>query len=489
MSKEQIRFVSLGIQSYAKIDKKIKPTVIYPVDVAPDIKSIDPDGGVFLILPKGFNVALLEGDQGEGKTSILKFLAESFAAIEAPENAVNTIDQDKKGKTRIYGKDGNLYEIRLTKSTLVVEEIVTEAPYGEIKHDEKGREIKKEMKTPKAFIKKTIGPAGIDPNTLKNMSGAEQVQWVRSLFSLSTESLTREVENNKKRKEAYDKRTGVNRDLKFYTNLVEQSPYSTELEKWEEHFNSTVHDNVETEISETQKKFTEYQAFVAETEQLKQQKERSDVDIKFLDQDIEELERKLALMKNRRIELGKANDVLATVITEREAMQNEKKAVVEENEKAVQKLTDANEFRNKKKEFEAMKENKRKMDELSKEATSLTATVDECDKWKEEFVRSFTPQIAEMELCIPDDKETREGIFFRGASSNKWSESEAWEVAIAFWEELNIRIVFVENVSSLGSAAIEKLNYFANNGGYVFGSLMNRAEKNLKITISNQLPQ
>jgi hypothetical protein len=491
MSKEQIRFVSLGIQSYGKINKATKPDIVYPLDLTPDIANLDPDGGVLIVFPEGCHVTLLEADQGRGKTSVITAIREGFANIEAPENAVNTEDNDKKGKFRVWGKDGVLYEIRLTKSTYVLEEIVTEN--GQPKLNEKGKEIKKEPKSPKATILKAIGPSGVDPNTLKEMKPAEQVKWIRSLYSLSTEALALEVENNNKRKTAYDNRTGVNNKYKFYKNLVEQS---THYPRWkndpkslEEHFAQTTHDNVEQEVADIQKKYSDYQRYENDFNRLRAQEQNLTREIGEKANEIIELEKKLELLKANQVQRINEQNILNTRIEEGEKWLEANKQVVEDNNNAIKKIQDANTFRNERKEFHELLENKKQMDHFESESQRLTNIVNACDQWKKEFVKSFTPDIPEIEICIPDENDPREGILFRGATSDKWSESEAWEVASQIWESLGIRIIFVENVTSLGSGAIEKLNHFANNGGYVFGTMMNRAEKNLKITISNQLPK
>jgi hypothetical protein len=491
MSKEQIRFVSLGIQSYGKINKATKANIVYPLDIEEDIKNLDPDGGVLIVFPDGLHVTLAEGDQGRGKTSLITALREGFGNIAAPENAVNTIDNDKKFCYRVWGKDGVLYEIRGTKSTYVVEEVVTED--GKPKLNEKGKEIKKVPKSPKDTILKALGPSGVDPNTLKEMKPAEQVQWIRSLYSLSSDALKLEHENNAKRKEAYDSRTVANNKHKSHKGFVEQSPLYTrwqnEGEKLEEYFAQTTFDNVEEAVQETQKKFNDFQTYVQGTLTLRNNFENINDKVQEADLEIKELETRLARLRLEQEERIADRDKISERIKEREKWQRDHQHIVDDNNNAVKKIQEANTFRNERKEFQTLLENKKQMDHWESESQRLTSIVMACDQWKKDFVKTFTPDIPEIEICIPDEEDKREGIFFRGSSSDKWSESEAWEVASQIWEVLGIRIIFVENVSSLGSGAIGKLNHFANHGGYVFGTLMNRAEKNLKITISNQLPE
>jgi hypothetical protein len=492
MSKEQIRLVSLGIQSYGKIDKATKSEVVYPLDLTPDLQNLDPDGGVLIVFPEGYHVALFEADQGRGKTSAMTAIREGFGNIAAPGNAVNTIDNDKRFKYRVWGKDGIFYEIRGTKSTYVVEEIVTDEN-GEPKLNEKGKEIRKEPKRPQATILAALGPSGVDPNTLKEMKPAEQVAWIRSLYSLSTDALKLEVENNTKRKQAYDSRTVANNKHKLYTGFVEQSPlyarWKAGAAKLEEHFAQTIFDNVEKEVEEDQKKYQDYQRYETGLNTLRTNHENTGNEITRCKNEIEELEKKLALLKKEQEARVFENEKLHSRILEGEKWLEDHKKVVEDNNNAIKKIQDANTFRNERKEFNILVENKKQMDHWETESQRLTSIVLACDKWKKDFVKTFTPDIPEIEICIPDDDDKREGIFFRGATSEKWSESEAWEVASMIWEKLGIRIIFVENVTSLGSGAIEKLNHFANHGGYIFGTMMNRAEKNLKITISNQLPE
>lgn len=489
MSKEQIRLVSLGIQSYAGISKATKATVQYPLDVSSDISNLDPDGGVLIVFPQHSHVTLLEADQGRGKTSVITCIREAFGNIGEPLNAVNSLDEDKKYKFRVYGKDGALYEIRGTRSTYVLEEITTEEPYGPAKVNEKGKEIKKEVKSPKETIVKLLGPSGVDPNTLKNMKPSEQVQWIRSLYSLSQEALTLEYENTKKRATAYASRTEANRQHKHYKALVEASAFYADWQSHEQYFSSTNFDNLQEEIQADQKGYQNYEAAKNKLVVFEENLERlTTVEILSCEKEIAELEQKLV----------QARKALETKLEEKKAVEekiNLAKNYIQENEKFVarheavqKKIQEASEFKMKKQAFEQMKHNKQQMDHFADESIRLTHILDACDQWKKEFVKTFTPNIEELEICIPDEKDPREGLFYRGKASNQWCESEAWEVASLIWEQLGIRIIFVENVSSLGSGAVEKLNHFANNGGYIFGSLMNRQEKNLKITITNNLP-
>ncbi len=67
------------------------------------------------------------------------------------------------------------------------------------------------------------------------------------------------------------------------------------------------------------------------------------------------------------------------------------------------------------------------------------------------------------------------------------SESELWEMCTQLWIKLNIRVVLVEDISSLGTGAIEKFNEFIKNGGYVFAAMMNRKQNNLRVSFSTKI--
>ena len=74
------------------------------------------------------------------------------------------------------------------------------------------------------------------------------------------------------------------------------------------------------------------------------------------------------------------------------------------------------------------------------------------------------------------------GVYVNGKNMAYLSESELWDFCLQVWKLTGTRIVFIENSTSLGSAAVERVNWFAENGGKVFMSTMNRNYKEMKVS-------
>jgi hypothetical protein len=136
-----------------------------------------------------------------------------------------------------------------------------------------------------------------------------------------------------------------------------------------------------------------------------------------------------------------------------------------------------------------MKEDKKKMDAASDEKIRLNNLVDEYATLKKEYIKQFTPDIEDFEVCIKDEGEEREGLYYKKRSLSMLAESELWELATQIWKAMGVKIIYVENVSSLGTGAVEKFNQFLkNDGAYIFGTKMNRGEDNLKISFHTSIP-
>lgn len=495
MSKQQIKLVSLGVASFARINKDYKAQVDYPqgVDISEELKKIDSDNGIVLVFPENYRLQLSEGDQGVGKSSLQKSLLELTGNILAP-NAINSIDNDKKINLKTWGLDGHLYHIRSTKSTYVIERIETDEE-GKPIINEKGKEIKAEMKEPKTMIKKIVGPAGISPNWLVEMKPSEQIAWVRSLFTLDQDVLKQELEITKKYNESYKARTQAGNDQKRYKNLTESSPFYKEQEKHEKYFAETSFEDVEQSMKTIQEKHSEYQRYEMGLQQLK------DISLKNAIANVDKADETIVSIENeiKRLQeqLSKAHDAKQAAVEGKIAVENrikagdewieENKSVVEEMQSFGEKVKEASEFKAKKQEWEIMLENQKQMNHYETEYQRLTTLIDEYAKTKQQLVEMFTPKVEGFEVCIPDENEKREGLFYNGMSLDKLSESELWEMATQLWQVMNVQMVFVENINSLGTGAIEKFNQFIQQGGYVFATMMNRAEKNLKITFDNTI--
>lgn len=490
---KQIKLVAVGAQAYAKFHKESKVDVTYPVDVTEELKKIDQENGIVLIFPPGYHVLEAEGDQETGKSSLQKLLLEATGNILAP-NAINSIDNDKKFFLRLWGLDGYLYHVRATKATYTVERIETDEAGAPITN-EKGKEVKLVMAEPKTAIRKIAGPAGISPLRLAELEPKEQITWLRSLYTLSPEVLKEERELKTKYETAYKERTKAGGKYDDYKALVENNAYYKEHEHWTKYFSETSFQNLEEEYQTIQKEHGDYVRYESNLKTLKEITlvnaetfvEQSDTEINSIKNQILSLQQRLLNEEQKREEKIKNVEGIKEKISKNEEWMLANISIKEKYESLNVKVQEATEFKANKQAFDQLNENMKQMNHFSDEYIRLTTIVDALAETKKKFVESFSPKVEGFEVCIPDEgnEDKREGIFYKGKPLNFLAESELWEMALQLWKELNVRMVFVENINGLGSGAVEMFNKFIESGGYVFATMMNRAEKNLKITFSN----
>lgn len=113
------------------------------------------------------------------------------------------------------------------------------------------------------------------------------------------------------------------------------------------------------------------------------------------------------------------------------------------------------------------------------------------DKLKMDLMKvtkKYLPEIEGLEIKIAtgmDDEE--EGIYYNNKTMAQLSESELWSLFFQIWEQKQVRFVFIENVSSLGTDAVGVLNMLAENGVKIFASMMDRKKGSMKISFTDTL--
>lgn len=485
-----LKFQSLGIEMFAGIGPKTKVKVEYPkeVDITEDLKEVDNENGLVIIFPEGYQYIEIEGNQGVGKTSLIECIKEATGG-EAQANTEHiTMEEgkmpvtDKKYKDRFWGSDGNLYNLRVTKSTITLERIEVDE-HGEPIKNAKGKENASIMKTPKTMLQQIIGPAGISPMALKNMNGAKQVAWIRSLFNLDVEAQKLELEIKDKYEKAYKARTQANNEYNRLENVLSSNDYYIRAEHWQKYFDETKYEDLEKKVSGVIEKKNQYDNAIAGIPTLKTQAVTLKTDIDDLQEQIRQLQLKLDA---KTADLKTLSDRIAAG----EKWIEENKGVVEDFENLADARKEASEFKAHEQAFKNMQEEKKNMDHQADEKIRLTHLVDEYAQLKKNYIKQFTPEIEHFEVCIKDEGEPREGLFYKGLPLAILAESELWELATQLWKAMGVKIIYVDNVSSLGSGAIAKFNDFLSSGGaYIFGTKMNRNEDALKISFHNKMPE
>src|SRR5437588_744321 len=113
----------------------------------------------------------------------------SLMGEQEPGNAINTVSNNKSA-TLTFEKDGNRYKSRLTKTAYTLKNL---------KEDATGKIITSTINKPKDILADLIGPVGVSPDFLtKKKSGAEQIEWIKSLAANNPEVAKMEQEIQKK---------------------------------------------------------------------------------------------------------------------------------------------------------------------------------------------------------------------------------------------------------------------------------------------------
>jgi seryl-tRNA synthetase len=116
------------------------------------------------------------------------------------------------------------------------------------------------------------------------------------------------------------------------------------------------------------------------------------------------------------------------------------------------------------------------------------AIMDTCEADLKNLTKQYTPPIEGLEVVVANiDSAKPEGVYYQGKNIAHLCESELWDLCLQVWKCTGIRVVFIENSSSLGSDAVQRINWFANNGGYVFITTMQRGYKELKVSFHKEL--
>ncbi len=476
----QLRFGLLAVSSYAGISKDSKAQIEYPKKFSPEkFKNADPDNGVVIVFPEGYGATILDGNQGTGKTSLLSAIAE-MCGMEPVKNAVNSKDDDKKLKSEFTGKDGNRYKLSITKTGVSLEQILLDE-VGDPLLDQKGKPQVRKVSSPKSMLAELVGPAGVSPMWLKAVDGAEQIKWLRKAMVLNNKVVELENDVIPKIKTTEENRKEQGRTHKQLQAILSKNEYFNQYEKWDVFFkNPPKIEELKLAEQKASEKFQEYTKHKNGLAQLKETKARSEQRIQSINEQIELL---LKQKEQEEMSLNQINDRI-----------EKGELIVKDGEKSEEELKVASEaaktahlFEEQKKAWEEILKMKADSDHASDQYILLTGKLDELRALKAKIVAEFTPEVEGLEVCIPDAEDTREGLYYNKKPLVQLSESELWEMCTQLWIKLNIRVVLVEDISSLGTGAIEKFNEFIKNGGYVFAAMMNRKQNNLRVSFSTKI--
>lgn len=478
-----LRLVSASPQSYAGyVAEDSEFVIFFPEN--PDVQG---------------RIINISGDQGKAKTSFMNMIKELMGG-DSPKNAVNT--ETKKKLAGLIFEDtlsGNQYECSVTNKTFTLKLI-----------QKRGDEVSKlTVSSPKEELRKIIGPLGIDPLQLKLMKPAEQIAWVRGLFKLTGEQLEMEKQINDGIYNATSRRKKLNSDMKVvrgniimygFGTYASKDKTLTPSKKYKEE-KAKYSQDIEERKKEVKQRFDDsvckrdrYKHFKTQHESVT----KSNTDI---DAEIARLEQKILSLKDSQ----KANYILLETINKGI---EETQSAEEEFTAASAEMEEVNVYITGKNALDMVAADFAKYDNLEEEWKLEDGKIVEYLQKRKEFIKIITPDIEGVEIYVPGDLDKdkaeeeyreqnegatdkqvkdyldtlteREGLYYKGHSMTECSESEIFELGMGFWKQMGVQMAFIEDVTRLGSNAIETLNQLAASGCYIFITTMKRKE-NLKI--------
>lgn len=480
-SKNWLKFLSIQWFSFAGLFKGQKVDVVYPEGFQPKYEA-DPEQGIVVFFPPEHRFVEASGDQGVGKSSFLSMVKEAAGHL-ALGRFINRKDDNKKYIEEFESTDGRLYRIVATKTQFDLFEIIRDET-GEPMKDAKGRTVTSRVGTPKEMVQRMVGPAGKSPMEVAAMSPDKQVEWFRSVVKLTKDQLDFEADLKKNIATTYNQRKNANAKTNELTKVLGANPYYKEYEKWLAHFtegNTNRYKNVDQEIKEVQQRHTEYQDKVRRSQDLHDAKQQKASEIEEIQEEIKRLHLKLADCQQ---EYVKIEDEIQQV----DLYLVEKKKVVEEYESSTQLVREASEYFQQKAQFDNMVLLLKDYNTNSDLAVNLDGKLVELRNLKKKFDVDVTPAIEGLEVVTPTEEDKREGVFYKGLPLEMLAESEQWEWYTQLAKCCGIRVMYIENITSLGSGSIAKFNEFIEQGGYVFATRMDVEQKNLRVSFSTKVP-
>lgn len=459
-----LKLISLEVEAYAGLNLADKVLVVH--------------------FPENERITEFSGDQGVGKTSLMNGLKALMGEPE-PGNAINGAS-GKKGATLTFEKGGNRYQARLTKTTFTL---------NSLQEGEDGKIIISTVKKPKDIIADLIGPVGVSPDFLtKKKSGQEQIEWIKSLAANNKDVAGKEQELQNKYNAAYKDRTEANRDFaRLKTELL-----ATGYCKWEDDnsvlINSDKYSAALEEVAKAPENDVEIKtsydtAFKANSElerakdrlqQLNNSKEQIATEVKEIDRQIEALMLRKQNFINEDRNTDESIAAARVYIKEREEAPDALKTATEQ-------MNDAGRITVLRNGLHQFAQKKGEFTKTEKRQEELNTQLVECEKAIQQLAKDVTPDIEGLEVVVGNiDSKKPEGVYFNGVNMSALSESELWDLCLQIWKLTGTAVVYIENSSSLGTDALHRVNWFAEKGGHVFISTMQRGYKELKVSFHKE---
>jgi DNA repair exonuclease SbcCD ATPase subunit len=416
---------------------------------------------------KAKTITILEGNQGVGKSSTINaFLYALGLELDfKKENIINLSD----GTVSVdfeFNHGDERYIVHATKSKF------------EVKMYNEKVNLWLGVGEPKEFLKKIFGVVATDPTAIKNMTGKKQIEWLRKTFSKEHDGAGRKPKEEMlldELEERSDARTDANREMTRIQHALEQNELYINREQNHKRFEKPVTiDAAKARLNEAAAAKSKFDTASNTLQSLKERKISQEERIK-------ELEMQLVEAQNSLNETNRSIDEGEEWVTANKHIEKEFATAQEEFTNI---NTEALAYQN----WLRVLEDEKIMDEYATTIITLDGRKDEIKKELLQLTKKYVPKMPGLEVMIKtgidDDKE---GLYYNGKTMAQSSESEFWTVYLAIAEHNDVNFVVLENISSLGSGAIDVLNELAAKGVYILASEQNRKMNTMKISYHEQI--
>lgn len=392
----------------------------------------------------------VSGDQGLGKTSLINALLVACGQLSKNDKDFINLESGKIDiNMEFVGKDRLTYAVRCTKSSF---QLTYEGAL---------------VPEPIAKMRELLGVVGCSPMEIKSKPLKEIVKWLSSYSNKSAEEYDAEMKKHKDGLKANrDTRAAANKSAKGLAEWLESEPLFQNWEASSKKYVKAVNiKELSEELDAAGKKSDSYLRAEAKLKQLKERQESLIQQIAGLQAEVAEVEKSITVGSN--------------YIKDNKSAKSDYDKVRERYDNAYKEMSAYN-------MWQQVKEKKKQKDEFEKAATNADNAEKEIIQKVKDLQAEILPDIKGVELVTEDEVDergrvTKEGLYWEGKNVSMLSESEWWKIVICIWKKYRVKIVVIDNFSSLGSGAVEMLQNLVKDGAYVLAAEMDRQQKTLQI--------
>jgi len=316
-------------------------------------------------------------------------------------------------------------------------------------------------------MKELLGVVGVSPMEIKNAKVSDIVKWLSSYTNVSADEFEQELDKHKVNiKLAQTARADANRQLKALNEFLNAEPLYQDWENSEKAYNK------EPDIAALSKQFKsaldkteQYSRGEAKVAAATERKKKIEAELMALQKELKEVDKTIDdgndwLEKNKNVKADFAAIKKRYESASQEAVQYNKWKEI------VRKKTERDEFETVSQKADA------KEKEILKKVTELQT--------------SILPDVKGVELVVEDTHDNgamkKAGLYWNGKNTAQLSETEWWGLVLEIWRKYKVKVIVIDNFSSLGSMAVDILKKLVKDGAYVLAAEMNREQKSLEIS-------